>query len=204
MKLRIPGRADLAVGRINGTAYSSDYDFQADLSAVVNRVNDGHYGWNGCYGFRTFHSLPIYAVASGSSAASINETKIHLAPDLPVFAKSDGVFDLYKAQGIDTELLADAEVVTIEGKAPFDHLVELAATSGGWQDLEQRLNSMMASFKVDHGAFTHDRGVFTSTGGLGKDSVSMQVKRTDGTVQDLVVPRLTRFTNFNYTTGQDL
>jgi hypothetical protein len=77
--ISIQNQADDLVARINSTTYSSDFDFQYDLSRVMTTLNDGHKAWSSCYRslFSTTHAIPIVSL---SDSAESTTPSIYIVP----------------------------------------------------------------------------------------------------------------------------
>jgi len=192
------------VKRINTTDYGSDYEFQKDLSDTIKRLNDGHYAWNSCYApvFGAVHYLPIVSLMNG------DDTSIFLAPNLPLYAAQNDLFDSYAGAGYNLTELAGAEVTAIEGQSPWDYLDNVAGpNAGSYQDREQRLNNQFASYTVFEGGFALQPGYFTQTACFDKDNITLTVKQADGKETDVTSPWIGKYGGrqaWNFSSGEEL
>lgn len=192
------------VKRISTADYKSDYEFQKDLTDTIRSLNDGHYGWTSCYAntFAAVHYLPIVSLMDG------DDTSIHLAPNLPIYAGRNNLTETYTSAGYDLAKLAGVKVTAIEGQSPWDYLDNTAGVeSGTYQDPEQRLNNQFASYSVLSGGFALQPGQFSQTTSFNNDTITMTVQMADGKEVDVVSPWLGRYGGkepWSFASGEEL
>ena len=150
------------------------------LSILLTANSDGHHSWqNYCDAvFTTQHALPIAALKDDSCS-----NHIYLAPDLPVHAAEQGIEDFYVQNCIDVEALADAKVTNIAGQSACNCLNNVGVpTASTYQDPDQRLNYLLASYTADGngGAFGRAPGHFVNTRSLDSNNITLGVKTQDG------------------------
>lgn len=193
------------VERINSTDYSSDFEFQSDLTAVVNTLHDGHYYWQNCYAsvLTTSSYMPIVALQNDDG-----ETGVYLAPNLPLFAAQNGLEQSFTSAGYNLSRLAGTEITAIEGQSPWDYLDQVAGpASGNYQDPEQRLNFQFASLSAFYGGVGINAGRFTQTSSFDKDNITLSIKTTSGEEMDMVSPWLTSYGGkggWSFQSGEEL
>jgi hypothetical protein len=174
-----------SVKRINATEYTSDYEFQKDLSDTLRSLNDGHYAWTSCYAtaFSASHFFPIVALEDG------NQTSVFLAPNLPLYAAQSNLTDVFTNLGYDLPRLAGAKVTAIGGQPPWEYLDKVAGVaSGTYQDPEQRLNYQFASYTTVIGGFSLQPGQFALARNFDADNITITVETENGGERELLSP----------------
>jgi hypothetical protein len=105
-----------------------------------------------CYDFfATAHGVPL--VALSTDATSTDRSSIYIAPDIWALAREYREIDPDFYRGLDTEEIAGARVVQIEGQDVWEYLDGAADRAGVYQDKQQRLNSLFASPLVQYGGW---------------------------------------------------
>lgn len=136
-----------------------------------------------------------------------DKTSIFLAPNLPIYASSNGVLESYARIGYNLTQLAGAKVISIEGQLPWEYLDNVAGVeSGTYQDPEQRLNNQFASYTTLAGGFTIQPGQFTQTTSFDDDDITMTVE-LDGKKVDVKTPWLGIYAGkepWSFTSGEAL
>lgn len=136
------------------------------------------------------------------------QTAIYLAPNLPIYAGQNGLSDDFASNGFNLSDLAGAQVLSIEGKSPWDYLDQVSGVEGGqFQDPEQRLNYQFASYTSIYGGVGIIPGDFTQTTSFDKDEVKMTVKTSSGQEMDISSPWLSTYRGgggWNFQSGEEL
>ncbi|KAF9004946.1 hypothetical protein BDZ89DRAFT_896864, partial [Hymenopellis radicata] len=165
-------REELA--RINATSYATDYDFNRDLYLFTNRLNDGHTCWfPSCY--LTYQSIipaPIVALESNGSQA------IFISPDSVDLLSSLGsnFTNYFDELNFDWKRLADALVISIQGRDPWTYVSDLAEDiSGTYLDHNVRINSVFSSYRISQSQYSQRVGDFAGQLSVEQDSVAMKV-----------------------------
>lgn len=170
----------------------------------MNSLNDGHHAWTSCYRsfFSTVQQFPITAL----DVQNNGNVEIYLVPDLPIYAAASGYEELYASRGLNTTLLAGAQVLGINGQNAWDYLDNvLVKQVGSYQDPAQRFNEILASYQGQGGVFARFPGYFTSTQDLTNENLTMTVKATTGDQGTIQIPWVTRWSfPWNFTSGADL
>jgi hypothetical protein len=127
---------------------------------------------------------------------------------LPLFAGQNGLLEAFAANGYNLSELAGAQVISIEGKSPWDYLDQVSGPEGGlYQDPEQRLNYQVASYTSFYGGIGLNPGHFTQTLSFDKDDVKLSVKTVNGQEVDITSPWLTTYRSRNpwsFQSGEEL
>jgi hypothetical protein len=199
------GKAHLSVDRIGNTTYSTDWAFQRDLGMTMDRLNDAHYGYYGCYWFKVFGTVHPFALVGLQEK---NETGIYLPEDLSSIAKSMDLEAHYTELGFNLTKLAGAKVLSIEALDPMRYLKEVwVPKAGKYQDPQQRLNAAFSKTTGEHGWMARKWGQFTvpeGTQDFSVDEIHMDVKTVDNNHLNLTIPLVARSAlTVNVTSGLD-
>ncbi|KZT70029.1 hypothetical protein DAEQUDRAFT_690052 [Daedalea quercina L-15889] len=171
--------ADLA--RISSQDYSSDFDLHLDLVQALKRLVDGHcFYMNLCYDalYTTYLPIPLVLLTD-----EVGTQRVHIAPE--AFKVSSAEFgeelDFWQdALPEDLkgklELLAGAEVLSINGEAPFAVVNASAVQTGRMQAFGTRQNMFFASYGRTEAGWVYYFGDFASQTLPLKDSATLALQ----------------------------
>lgn len=131
----VDSELDIIQARIDSGAYSSEIDFQVDISYVISQAFDGHWSWSGdiLSGVFSFRLAPTFAGLVSVSADGIEDPQIYFTTDL-ITADEDG--NLIPRQGY-----TPSPVSTLNGVS-ISTAVQTIALFENIQDPDARYNAM--------------------------------------------------------------
>ncbi|KAH9932970.1 uncharacterized protein B0H18DRAFT_870866 [Fomitopsis serialis] len=175
--------ADLA--RVSSQDHSSDFDLHVDLVQALKRLVDGHcFYMNLCYDslYTTYLPIPLVLLTD-----ELDVQHVHIAPE--AFKVSSGEFgeelDFWQdALPEDLrgklELLSGAEVLSIDGDAPFVAVNGSAVQTGRMQAFGTRQNMFFASYGRTESGWVYYFGDFAAQSLPLRDLVTLTLQMQNG------------------------
>lgn len=157
-----------------------------------------------CYLFSWENILPTPIVAlSTSDGTDSTNPPIFVAPDTVEFINliGDSFTSFFASVNVDWQRLAGAQVTSIEGMDPWDHVDMLADTvTGTYLDHNVRVNSVFTSYRLSGDSFSQRFGDFSGRLFSDVEGVTMTVIPVNETEEETVfVPFLSVFMGNDFT-----
>lgn len=166
--------------------------------------SDPVYRWfPNCYtSFQSLLPAPVVTIEVNG------EQGVYVAPDSVEFLEliGDDYTGYFDSIGFDWKRLAGAQILSVNGKDPYDYVDEIASTiSGNYLDHGIRVNSVFSSYRVSANAYSQRVGDLSGPTGVEKDSVDLTIL-VNGTYapESLTVPYLANYLGANFTDGASL
>ncbi|THU97635.1 hypothetical protein K435DRAFT_753812 [Dendrothele bispora CBS 962.96] len=193
-------RARLA--EINSTTFETDYDFNIAVYDFTTQLNDGHTRYfPDCYtSFQNVLPAPFINIELDG------EQGVFVAFDSVDFISLLGpeYTDFFDSINFDWKRLAGAQVLEIEGQAPYDYADFIAKTvSGNYLDHGVRVNSVFTSYRISGTNFSQRLGDLAGPTGVKQTSLNVKLITANSTEEETVdIPYLANFIGVNFTDAE--